>query len=206
MTSRVRGAIGLAGVAVTARLARSPRVGPGEAAIFRWVNNRSDEVTVPAYCVMQLGNVVVAPVAAAAAVALGRRSLGRRLLVAGFATWWLSKLTKVVVGRPRPQALLSGVHVRGRAQTGLGYLSGHAGVAFALAAAARPELPRRARLAVGIAAPAVALTRVYVGAHLPLDIVGGAALGLAVESVVEEVVDGWPGAWCRGQAASAAAR
>jgi len=27
----------------------------------------------------------------------------------------------------------------------------------------------------------VGLTRVYVGAHLPLDVAGGAALGLAVE-------------------------
>jgi hypothetical protein len=34
------------------------------------------------------------------------------------------------------------------------------------------------------AIPVVGLTRVYVGAHLPLDIAGGAALGLAVEALV----------------------
>jgi undecaprenyl-diphosphatase len=32
--------------------------------------------------------------------------------------------------------------------------------------------------------PVVGLTRVYVGAHLPLDVAGGAALGLAVEAAV----------------------
>jgi membrane-associated phospholipid phosphatase len=34
------------------------------------------------------------------------------------------------------------------------------------------------------AIPVVGLTRVYVGAHLPLDIAGGAALGLVVEALV----------------------
>ena len=36
----------------------------------------------------------------------------------------------------------------------------------------------------------VGLTRVYVGAHLPLDIAGGAALGLAVEATAELILAG----------------
>jgi len=36
----------------------------------------------------------------------------------------------------------------------------------------------------------VGLTRVYVGAHLPLDIAGGAALGLTVEALVSLVTSG----------------
>jgi undecaprenyl-diphosphatase len=39
----------------------------------------------------------------------------------------------------------------------------------------------------------VGLTRVYVGAHLPLDIAGGAALGLAVEATAELILTGQPG-------------
>jgi undecaprenyl-diphosphatase len=39
---------------------------------------------------------------------------------------------------------------------------------------------------------AVCLARVHVGAHLPLDVVGGAALGVAVAGVVRLVV-GRPG-------------
>jgi len=74
---------------------------------------------------------------------------------------------------------------RWRDAAGLGYLSGHAGVAFALGAAALPRLGRRGRVLVLAAVPTVALMRIYVGAHLPLDIVGGAALGLAVEAGLE---------------------
>jgi undecaprenyl-diphosphatase len=51
-------------------------------------------------------------------------------------------------------------------------------VAFALAAVLAPSLPRRWRpVAFGLAT-VVAAARVYAGAHLPLDTIGGAGLGL----------------------------
>jgi len=96
----------------------------------------------------------------------------------------LAKLVKQVVRRPRPGALLPGTRCRGRPAAGLGYLSGHAGVAAALGAAALPRLGPGGRAVVLIAVPAVGLTRIYTGAHLPLDIVGGTALGLAIEATV----------------------
>ena len=75
--------------------------------------------------------------------------------------------------------------LRARARpAGLGYLSGHAGVAVALGAAALPRLGPAGRALALSVIPVVGLTRVYVGAHLPLDVVGGAALGLAVEAAV----------------------
>jgi hypothetical protein len=37
------------------------------------------------------------------------------------------------------------------------------------------------------AAPTIGLCRIYVGAHLPLDVAGGAAMGLAVEGLVERL-------------------
>ena len=122
------------------------------------------------------------PAAAATAWLAGDRELAGRLLVGGTGAWALSKLVKQAVRRPRPVALLPGTRGRGRDAAGLGYLSGHAAVAVALGATALPRLGPAGRALTLTAIPLVGLTRVYVGAHLPLDIAGGAALGLAVDA------------------------
>ncbi len=57
-------------------------------------------------------------------------------------------------------------------------------VVTALAVVATPWLPRWTRWLVAAAVAAVFLARMYVGAHLPLDMVGGAALGLATGAAV----------------------
>jgi glycosyltransferase 2 family protein len=62
--------------------------------------------------------------------------------------------------------------------TGLGFVSGHSAVAFALATTLAPELPRGARIAPLALAAVVAGGRVYAGAHLPLDVVGGIGMGV----------------------------
>jgi undecaprenyl-diphosphatase len=96
----------------------------------------------------------------------------------------LAKVVKRFVERGRPSDVLDDVVVRGAAPHGLGFVSGHIAVITALALVAWPWLPRWGRWAAGAAVAAVFLTRMYVGAHLPLDMVGGAALGAAVGALV----------------------
>jgi membrane-associated phospholipid phosphatase len=181
---RMRLAAGTAVLLVTAMEARGDRVGTWEATAFRAVNGLPDALYPPAWAIMQLGTLGAAPVAAGAAWLSGDRQLAGRLLVGGTATWALSKLVKRMVRRPRPAILLPGTHRRGRDATGLGYLSGHAGVVVALGAAALPRLGRAGRVLTLSAIPTVSLTRIYVGAHLPLDTAGGAALGLAIDAAL----------------------
>ena len=52
---------------------------------------------------------------------------------------------------------------------------------------------RRREFVYRTCAGLVALSRVYVGAHLPLDVVGGAALGVAVAAGVHLTLGGPPG-------------
>jgi len=88
------------------------------------------------------------------------------------------------VGRGRPSAHIERVVVRGRPERGLGFPSGHSAVAVTLAGVAAAEAPAWLRPVLWGVAGTVAAARLYVGAHLPLDVVGGAALGLAVEAAV----------------------
>jgi membrane-associated phospholipid phosphatase len=74
------------------------------------------------------------------------------------------------------------VHVREH-PAGFGYVSGHSSVAFALAAAIAPSLAARWQVVAALLAIVVAFARVYAGAHFPLDVVGGAGLGLLCGTV-----------------------
>jgi len=181
---RVRLAAGTGALLVTAVAVRRDHVGRCEAAAFRAVNGLPGWLYPPAWAVMQLGTLGAAPAAAGAAWLPGDRELAGRLLAGGAGTWALSKVFKQMVRRPRPAALLPGTRVRGREAVGLGYLSGHAGVAVALGAAAFPRLGKTSRAVTLNVAPVVGLTRIYVGAHLPLDVAGGAALGFTVQAAL----------------------
>jgi len=97
-------------------------------------------------------------------------------------------VVKGVVVRGRPASLLDDVVVRGAAAHGRGFVSGHAAVVTALLVVAWPWLNRPARIVCAVLAVAVCLARVYVSAHLPLDVVGGAGLGLVVGGAVRLLV------------------
>jgi undecaprenyl-diphosphatase len=92
---------------------------------------------------------------------------------------------KIAVERPRPAGLLDHVQLRESFAAGsLGFPSGHAAVAAALAFTCAVYLGGwwfRASLTLAVA---VVVGRLYVGAHLPLDVVGGAALGVISASAV----------------------
>jgi undecaprenyl-diphosphatase len=182
--SRVSLGAGTAAVLVTALSARRDQVGHREARAFLAINGLPDSLYGPVWVVMQAGALGAVPAAATAALLADDRELAVRLLAGGTASWALSKLVKRVVRRPRPAALISGVRTRGPEASGLGYLSGHAAVAVAMGATALPRLSPAGRAVVAAVVPVVGLSRIYVGAHLPLDVAGGAGLGLAIEAAV----------------------
>lgn len=184
MSAPTRLVLGLGGVAATASVVRRGRVGPRELRVFRAVNDLPDELFGPVWVVMQAGALGSVPAAAALARACGWPRLATHLLAGGSSAWALSKVVKRFVQRPRPVVLLPATRRRGRDAAGLGYVSGHAAVVTALTAAALPQLGPRGRAVVLTVAPTVGLARLYVGAHLPLDVLGGAALGLAVDAAV----------------------
>jgi glycosyltransferase 2 family protein len=129
---------------------------------------------------MQLGSYVGGlAVVAATAIITRKPRLTLAALVATQAAYWGAKFVKDAVSRARPAELLADVHLREPAN-GLGYISGHTAIACALAAVLGPELPLRWQIVAGSLAIIVGFARIYSGAHLPLDVIGGAGLGLLV--------------------------
>ena len=151
-----------------------------ERSLFRAVNQVPGIPFAPVWLLMQAGNIAAVPLAAVAALVARRPRLAGSLVVGGALAYGGAKVVKEFVTRGRPTTLLDEVEIHGAAAQGLGFVSGHAGVVVALAVVASPYLGPRARWAAAGLALFVCVARVYVGAHLPLDVVGGAALGLLV--------------------------
>jgi membrane-associated phospholipid phosphatase len=167
-------------------------VNEAELAVFRWLNGLPDFLSGLLWAFMQLGNLVAVPAAVIVAVLLRRIRLAAALGLAGSVVWLLAKQVKQIVERGRPAELINEVVLRNAPVAGNGYISGHAAVAFALVAVITPYLGRRGRIVVWVLAGVVCLGRVYVGAHLPLDVVGGAAFGFAIGSLTNLLI-GVPG-------------
>lgn len=167
------------GLLVLSTLAvRGQHVSALERTVFRPINDLPDLIYRPAWAVMQFGNALAIAGVAVAALLWRRFRLALALGIAGLAVYLLAKVVKLVATRPRPGALLAHVHLRGAHIGGNGYPSGHAAVAFALATIAWLWFGPRLRWLFVVGAVGVCFGRVYTGAHLPLDVVGGAAMGL----------------------------
>jgi glycosyltransferase 2 family protein len=182
----VRVLLGTAVLAVTTTAIHKDFIGDREAALFRVVN----ELALPGWTwpgvwlVMQLGVIGAVPLVAILALVTRRLRLALDAVLAAGSIYLIAKLVKEFVERGRPQTLLEDVNILGEPARGLGYVSGHSAVAVALATVASPYLGRRARRVAWVLAGCVCLARMYVGSHLPFDVVGGAALGWAAGSLV----------------------
>jgi undecaprenyl-diphosphatase len=161
-----------------------------EAAVFRLVNSLAlPGWTWPGvWLVMQLGVIGAVPLVAVVALATRHLRLALDAVLAAGSIYLIAKVIKQFVQRGRPDSLLEQVNILGEPAGGLGYVSGHSAVAVALATVSSPYLGRRARRVAWALAAAVCLTRIYVGAHLPLDVLGGAALGWAAGALVHLVI------------------
>ena len=166
---------------VSAAIARDP-LSTWEKELFKWMHDVPRWVDYIVWLPMQFGSAWTPVVAALVGYFVAkswRPTVGA--LVAGWGGWWLAKVVKNIVERGRPYQEIGPANVRDTAvDEGLGFVSGHATVAFACAAILAPYLPRPWRWAVYGLAIFVSCSRIVVGAHLPLDAVGGACLGLAL--------------------------
>jgi undecaprenyl-diphosphatase len=177
-------------IAFSAAEARVGELGSVERAAFEALNGLPDRAHLPVAAVMQAGSLAAVGVVSAGTLALGRRSAAARIGFAGGSAWLAAKGLKREVGRGRPAAV-GAARILGRPQTGLGFPSGHAAVAAAMASAASPDLGPWGRAGAWSLAVGVGMARIYVGAHLPHDVVGGLALGALLGRTARRVPTAW---------------
>jgi membrane-associated phospholipid phosphatase len=198
-------AASLAVFAGCALLVADGRVGPIERAAFHAVNGLPDWLYSPMLLFQYLGVLAMPLVVAVGALALRRWRLAAALVLVVPLKLALERVAKLLVERERPGTTVADAILRGVPSAGLSFTSGHAIITFAIAGLLGLVLPRRWAIVAFVLATCNAVARVYLGAHNPLDVVGGAAVGLAIAAGLDLVFDvarDRGGGW-RGQAASA---
>jgi undecaprenyl-diphosphatase len=100
---------------------------------------------------------------------------------------WSSMGLKALVDRPRPPLRYPEPKTLVPVPHDASFPSGHAATSFAAATMLSFAFPRLAPFLYVLAA-AVAFSRVYVGVHYPLDVIGGAVLGALIAVVLRLLV------------------
>lgn len=184
---------GLGAVVGSWRLARSGRGNPLDAVADAVRTPRGSNVDWVVAATTDIGSVFgLAGMTAVVATGLSRRTAGQ-VLGAGAVGWVVGQAAKPLMERERPyEAGLAALLVHPPA--GSSWPSGHTAVAAATATALAPQGPATA-VTGALLAGWVGVTRIYVGAHHPSDILGGVGIGMLSGLAWQVAMDGIEARW-----------
>jgi membrane-associated phospholipid phosphatase len=133
------------------------------------------------WLVTQLGNLVTAGVLAGLFYGLSYRGLAVEIILGTLTLWLVVETIKALTHRARPFLDVAGARVIGWRERGRSFPSGHTAQTFFLVTLLIHQFQPGLWGAFSLYAVAglVGFTRVYVGAHYPRDVLGGAMLGTA---------------------------
>jgi membrane-associated phospholipid phosphatase len=143
----------------------------------------------------QLGNFVTAALLTAIFYSLNNHRLAIEIILGTFTLWILVETIKALADRTRPFLTIVGARVIGWRERGLSFPSGHTAQTFFLVTLINRQfdLGTSGSLALYAIALLVGITRMYVGAHYPRDVIGGAILGTMWAVLLTQVDPYWYG-------------
>jgi undecaprenyl-diphosphatase len=190
-------------IAVTAWLASAPRAETAQTGIVKWFNNPPQPIATvfalvnplcrPVLLVI-LGIVFITWVVFAVRPRAARRELVRAAIVTLILAELMAQIAKHIASQPRPLAVIPGIDTHGYPMQphGNAYPSAHAAAVVGLVDGIWPWVRWPQRVVGVSAAILVSLNRLYIGAHWPIDIIGGAAIGMLAASITWLVAARWP--------------
>jgi len=170
----------VAGMAMTTALAANRQISIFEETLLGVVYSLPGPFTEAMYVVTQAGSVGTVMAVVATAFVLKRRRLAALLLGNALFAYVLTAVTKEVIARPRPSVVLPDIIVRLEYASGFGFPSGHTAIATAMALTLMPYTARKYQWLLWLWVAGVAFSRMYLGVHAPLDVIGGFCIGVIV--------------------------
>jgi undecaprenyl-diphosphatase len=182
--------VGLLVVAVCAVIVRDGTVSAAERDVFHGINDLPEWLYRVFWPFQQFGNIVIAVLAGIVVAACLRQWwVAGAIVVAAVLKLVLERAVKEIVQRSRPGTSIGEITMRGDVSAGgLSFVSGHAVIVTAVAGLLTPILPRRWKWVPWVFVAGNGLARIYVGAHNPLDIVGGVGVGLVIAGVLNALL------------------
>lgn len=156
-----------------------------EQQVFTFLYDIPETLLLPMYWITQFGSVSAVVGAAGALWFVGRRRLSLELAINSILAFYLSWGLKSLIARPRPPAYITDLVQREWGIAGNGFPSGHAAIVTVLALTLWPYVEPRYRPLLVILIILVAISRVSLGVHAPLDVVAGICVGVFVVSITK---------------------
>ena len=170
----------------SAVVARSTSISGIEKSLFLFIYHLPGFIAPIMHIVSQFGSVMGMLIVCLCLLAIKKQQIALDVFLSGWLAYIVATVGKVMVDRPRPTELLENVSGRYGGALGPGFPSAHVAISTAVTFALFYCIPKNYRPLLYTWVVLIALSRMYLGVHLPLDTIGGFCIGMLAGFTVHQ--------------------